>query len=164
MDTITTMALAKAGAFAAVGFAAIGSALGTGAGGASAVGAWKKCYAQNKPAPFLLAAFVGAPLTQIFYGMIVMGGINDQLTANPALAAYWPLFLLTGLIAGLAMGASAWLQGKAAAGACDAFAETGQGFVNYIIALGIVETVAIFAMLFGGQIAEVAKAATEVAG
>ena len=39
-------------------------------------------------------------------------------------------------------------QGRAAAAACDAQAETGQGLANYVIALGIVETVAIFVMVF----------------
>ena len=34
------------------------------------------------------------------------------------------------------------------AAACDAQAETNQGFTNYLAALGIVETVAIFAMVF----------------
>lgn len=40
------------------------------------------------------------------------------------------------------------MQGKAAAGACDSLAETGKGATNYIIALGIIETVALFVMAF----------------
>ena len=36
----------------------------------------------------------------------------------------------------------------AAAAACDAQGETGQGLTNYFGALGIVETVAIFTMVF----------------
>jgi V/A-type H+-transporting ATPase subunit K len=157
MDAITQMALAKAGAFAAIGLAAVGSALGCGAGGSAAVGAWKKCYAQNKKAPFLLTAFAGAPLSQTIYGMVMMSAVLGQLQADPKLAAYWPLFLVVGIIAGVSMGVSAWMQGKAAAGSCDAFAETGQGFANNIIALGIIETVAIFAMIFGMQVTNVAK-------
>ena len=43
---------------------------------------------------------------------------------------------------------SALFQGRAAAAACDAQAETGQGLTNYFGALGIVETVAIFTMVF----------------
>ena len=42
------------------------------AAASAAVGAWKKCYAANKPAPFLLLSFVGAPITQTLYGMILM--------------------------------------------------------------------------------------------
>lgn len=136
-------ALTQAGAFAAIGFAAVGSALGCGAAGAAAVGAWKKCYAQDRPAPFQLAVFAGAPLSQTIYGMILM------FVMAGADAAYWPVFLVLGTVGGIAMGTSAWMQGRAAAGACDAFAETGQGFTNYLMALGIIETVAIFVMAFG---------------
>jgi len=35
------------------------------------IGAWKKCFAQNKNAPFILTVFVGAPLSQTIYGMIL---------------------------------------------------------------------------------------------
>ncbi len=145
MEQVTMEALTQAGAFSAIALAAVGSALGCGAGGAAAVGAWKKCYAQNKPAPFQLAVFAGAPLSQTIYGMIVMFIISGKAATSPA---YWPLFLIMGITAGIAMGTSAWMQGKAAAGACDAQAETGKGFTNYLMALGIIETVAIFAMAF----------------
>jgi V/A-type H+-transporting ATPase subunit K len=40
------------------------------------------------------------------------------------------------------------MQGKIAAAAADAFAETGQGFTHYLMALGIIESVAIFVMVF----------------
>ena len=56
--------------------------------------------------------------------------------------------LVLGIFSGFAIGASAFFQGRAAAAACDAQAETNQGFTNYLAALGIVETVAIFAMVF----------------
>jgi V/A-type H+-transporting ATPase subunit K len=46
------------------------------------------------------------------------------------------------------MGISAWYQGKAGASASDAFAETGKGFGNYIMVIGLIETVALFIMVF----------------
>jgi V/A-type H+-transporting ATPase subunit K len=46
------------------------------------------------------------------------------------------------------MGMSAWYQGKAGAAGCDALGETGQGFSNYLTTLGVVETVALFVMIF----------------
>ena len=122
--------------------AAIGSALGTGAAGMATIGAWKRAYQQNKAAPFILLAFVGAPLTQIFYGMILRNSIQ---AANLAPETYSYQIIL-GLVAGIAMGASAWMQGKAGAKAADALAETGQGFANYMMVLGIIETVALFVM------------------
>jgi V/A-type H+-transporting ATPase subunit K len=138
-------ALTLTGGYTAVSLAAVGSALGTGTAGSSAIGAMKKCYAQGKQAPFLLIALAGAPLSQTIYGMILMIFIKNQVAAK---SAYWPLFLIMGIVGGLAMGVSAWYQGKAGAGACDALGETGKGFANYLMILGIVETVAIFALVF----------------
>ena len=121
-----------------------GSALGTGVAGMAAVGAWKRAYAQNKAAPFILIAFVGAPLSQTIYGMILGNAIRG---ANLPVSAY-PATMLIGLLAGVAIGLSAYLQGKAGAKAADALAETGQGFGNYIMVVGVIETVALFTMVF----------------
>jgi V/A-type H+-transporting ATPase subunit K len=128
---------------AALAFAAIGSALGAGSAGMAAVGAWKKCFVQNKPAPFMLVAFVGAPLTQTIYGFILMNTLASAAEGtDPA------LLLGAGVLGGIAMGFSAWFQGKAGAVASDALAETGKGFGNYLMVLGLVETVALFVMVF----------------
>ncbi len=126
--------------------AAFGSAFGAGAAGMAAIGAWKKAFAQNKAAPFIITAFVGAPLTQTFYGLILRNRI--QAAQLPADTSSYIFQILIGFFAGLAMGASAYMQGKAAARACDALAETGKGFANYMIVLGIIETVALFTMVF----------------
>ena len=48
----------------------------------------------------------------------------------------------------IAIALSAAFQGRAAAGACDALVEGGSGFVNYLIALGVIETIAIFVLVF----------------
>ncbi len=129
------------GPAAALGLAAIGSALGTGTAGQASVGAWKKCFAANKPAPFMLVAFTGAPLTQTIYGFLLMlfisGSQQDTLT-----------LLSAGVFGGLAMGFSAYMQGKAASGAADALADTGKGTANYFMVIGIIETVALFVMVF----------------
>ena len=63
-------------------------------------------------------------------------------------AAGGNFFWGTGILGGLAMGASAMMQGRAGASGADALAETGKGFVNYFIVLGIIETVALFVMAF----------------
>ena len=141
-------AMIVAGAIACMGLAGAGSAFGTGFASAAAVGAWKKCYAANKPAPFLLLTFVGAPITQVLYGMIVMNKMLDFLKTPEKVVGLGVPFLVAGVFAGLAIGLSALFQGRAGAAACDAQAETNQGFSNYLAALGIVETVAIFAMVF----------------
>ncbi len=132
-----------AGAIACLGLSAAGSAFGTGFAAAAAVGAWKKCYAANKPAPFILLGLVGAPITQTLYGMILMFIMLGKSAEGAGFAC-----VLLGIFAGLGIGLSALFQGRAAAAACDAQAETGQGLTNYFGALGIVETVAIFTMVF----------------
>ncbi len=142
--TLLGPSLGRLGAAAALALAAAGSALGTGAAGAAGIGAWKRCYAQNKAAPFLLVAFIGAPLSQTIYGLILQGSLVKAAATPEA----FPVLIGAGLLGGLAMGMSAWMQGKAGAGACDALAETGQGFGNYLIAIGVVETVALFVMVF----------------
>jgi len=124
--------------------AAIGSALGTGVAGIAAVGAWKRAFMNNKAAPFILVAFVGAPLSQTIYGMILRNAIQS---ANLPPESYIYQMLL-GLFAGLAIAFSAFMQGKAGARAADALAETGKGFGNYIMVVGVIETVALFVMVF----------------
>ena len=78
------------------------------------------------------------------YGMIFQ---KRMLAANLPPESY--IFqIVMGLAVGLAIGASAYMQGKAGARAADALAETGKGFGNYILVVGIIETVALFAMVF----------------
>ncbi|MBU1005972.1 MAG: V-type ATP synthase subunit K [Candidatus Omnitrophica bacterium] len=141
MDANTLLQFKDLGAAGALALAAAGSALGAGAAGMAAVGAWKKCFAQNKNAPFILTAFVGAPLSQTIYGMIVMNALIDMANKGQFMAG-------AGILSGFAMGMSAWMQGKAGAAAADAMAETGKGFGNYLMVLGVIETVALFVMVF----------------
>ena len=132
------------GIVAALGLAALGSVLGTGAASLAAVGGWKKCYADGKPAPFIMVAFSGAPLTQTIYGFLLMNFINTAAGAGKDSL----LLLCAGVFGGLAIGLSAWMQGRAAAAASDALAETGKGTANYFIVIGIIETVALFTLVF----------------
>jgi V/A-type H+-transporting ATPase subunit K len=53
-----------------------------------------------------------------------------------------------GILGGIALGVSAWLQGRAGAACADALAETNQGFGNYLMTIGIIETVALFVLVF----------------
>jgi len=134
----------RIGAVCAMGFAAVGSGIGSGLGGAGAVGAWKKLLGQGKMPTFTLITFVGAPLSQTIYGMILMITMMGKADAG-----YNPWALLgVGIGAGIGIGASAYAQGKVGAHCADALGETGQGFSNYLAVIGIVETVAIFVMVF----------------
>ena len=141
MDTGLLAQFKDLGAAAALGLAAVGSGLGAGVAGMAVVGAWKKAFAQNKPASFMLLVFVGAPLTQTIYGMILMNKMAEAVSKG---VYAWDV----GVFCGMAMGFSALMQGKAGACAADAMGETGKGFGNYIVVLGIIETVALFVMAF----------------
>ena len=129
------------GAAIVMGIAAIGSAIGIGTAGQGAIGAWPRCYLNNKPAPFVLTVFAGAPLTQTIYGFLTM---QSMISSSKD-----PSFLLgLGIASGLAMAFSAMAQGKAGAAGSDALGETGKGFSQYIMVVGLCETVALFAMVF----------------
>ncbi len=132
------------GMAAALGLSAMGSAFGAGFAAQSSVGAWKKCYANGKPAPFIMVAFSGAPLTQTIYGFLLMNFIRNAVAggANVTLAMF------AGLFGGLAIGLSAFFQGKVAAASADALGETGKGTANFFIVVGIIETVALFTLVF----------------
>ena len=138
------MNLAFVGMAAALGLSASGSAFGAGFAGMASVGAWKKCYASGKPAPFIMIAFSGAPLTQTIYGFLLMNFIKSAVAGggDPGLA------FGVGVFGGLAIGLSALFQGKCAAAAADALGATGKGTANYFIVVGIVETVALFTLVF----------------
>ena len=138
------MSLAFVGMAAALGLSASGSAFGAGFAGMASVGAWKKCYASGKPAPFIMIAFSGAPLTQTIYGFLLMNFIKSAMAGggDPGLA------LGVGIFGGLAIGLSGLFQGKCAAAAADALGATGKGTANYFIVVGIVETVALFTLVF----------------
>jgi V/A-type H+/Na+-transporting ATPase subunit K len=150
MDQQTMVTLAKMGAAAALGISAFGSALGCGTAGMAAISMWKKAYAQGKGALFTLLVFVGAPISQTIYGMLLMNFILSKAAA--ADFTNWGGCLGAGIFGGLGLMGSAWFQGKDSAVACDALGETGKGMVNYLMVLGIVETVALFVLVFSMMI------------
>ncbi|MDP3729995.1 MAG: V-type ATP synthase subunit K [Candidatus Omnitrophota bacterium] len=129
------------GAIMVLAISALGSGAGAGVAGMAAIGAWKKNFVQNKNASFLLVALTAAPLTQTIYGFIVM---NNMLALTMQGQYMWGV----GAFAGAAIGLSAYCQGKCAAVACDAMGETNKGFGNYLVVLGMTETVALLVMVF----------------
>ena len=110
------------------------------------------------------------PLLPVYVAYFAVEGTGKKGTFARAVAftaGFTETFTALGVFAGLALALSALCQGRAGAAACDAQAETNQGFTNYLAALGIVETVAIFAMVFAlialGSVAEVPVAAVPAA-
>ena len=64
-----TRFLAEIGIGASFLLPTLGSMIGAYVVGSVTIGAWKKCYLENKPGPFILVAFAGTPLTNAIYGL-----------------------------------------------------------------------------------------------
>ncbi|MBU1013137.1 MAG: V-type ATP synthase subunit K [Bacteroidetes bacterium] len=130
----------------ALGIAGIGSAIGTGIAAYGAMGLWKQSIKDNKKLPSLALAMVGMPLSQVIYGMIFSNALAEA-NLNPD---SYPNQMIIALFVGSAIAASAIIQGKVGAAACSNLAvDSKQGAGMYIAAMGIIETVALLAMVFG---------------
>ena len=134
--------LGQIGIGGSFGLSALGAAIAMGVVGPAVIGSYKKCFVQNKPAPFILVVFAGTCLSNVIYGFIVMGALAGSTTLDSN-----ALFAL-GVGSGLCIGIVAITQAMCSAAAADAYAETGKGFGNFMMVIGIAETVSLFAMVF----------------
>lgn len=141
--------LGEMGDVLALGLAALGSSIGIGMAGQAAAGAWGKEGRAGRNLSFTYIILVGMPISQTLYAMIVMNNMrsvfnNAEIAVNDA-----GLLLGIGLATGLAEMLSAWMQGLIGAAGIRALSDSeGKGLAFIIIAMGIVETVGIFAMVF----------------
>ncbi|HOT27069.1 MAG TPA: V-type ATP synthase subunit K [Candidatus Ozemobacteraceae bacterium] len=141
-----------------LGLGGIGSCLGIVSAGTAAAGAWASEGKAGKNLSFQYIIMVAAPISQTLYAMIVMLTMI-KVAGNPENAL---LCLGVALGTGIIELFSAWYQGLIGAAGIRAMVENGgKGFGLLIIALGIIETVGIFGMVFGLQIlnSDLAKAA-----
>ena len=144
--TLLTVVNGFGGHAIALGIAGVGSAIGTGIAAMGAMGLWKQSIKDKKKLPSLALAIVGMPLSQVIYGMIFMNSLSGA-DLNPDSYMNQMIFAL---FVGVAIAASAIMQGKAGAAACSNLAvDDKQGAGMYIAAMGIIETVALLAMVFG---------------
>ncbi len=138
--------LGQLGVVLCFGLGAVGSALGIMTAGMAAAGSWAKDARAGKPISFTYVIFVAAPLSQTLYAMIVMNKMKSALEMSGDMAG---LMFGIGLACGLGELLSAWGQGKIGAAACRCLSEgEGKGLAFLIIAIGVVETVGIFAFAF----------------
>jgi len=136
-----------------LGLGAIGSALGIGAAGRAAAGAWAKEAREGKQMNFLYVALTGMPLSQTIYGFVLMLALlqgkvyGADATFN--MAQNGGAIFSIGLACGLGELFSAWMQGVIGAAGVRAMSEAdGKPFTFTIIAMGIAETVGLFACFF----------------
>ena len=141
-----------------LGLGAIGSALGIGAAGRAAAGAWAKEAREGKAMNFKYIILTGMPLSQTIYGFVLMVALlMGKQTGSDLSRIYDPAFLAAnagalfsiGLACGLGELFSAWMQGVIGAAGIRAMSEAdGKPFTFTIIAMGIAETVGLFAFVF----------------
>jgi len=132
-----------------LGLAAFGSSVGIGAAGQAAAGAWGKEGKAGKTLKFAYIILLGMPISQTLYAMIVMNKINGVLQYPQIAAGSAGLLLGIGIATGLGEMISAWMQGLIGAAGIRSLSESdGKGFAFLLIAMGIVETVGIFTMVF----------------
>jgi V/A-type H+-transporting ATPase subunit K len=134
--------LGELGITLSFGISATGASIGMFANGPAVIGAWKKCYIKNRPAPFIMVVFAATCLSNIIYGFILM----NVLSVTTKLTDGW-LFGL-GVGSGCCVAAVAVTQAMCSAAAADAYAETGQGFGNYLMVVGIAESISLFGVVF----------------
>ena len=132
--------LGYAGCASALGLAAIGSSIGCGIAGAASHGVMAKVEEGH-------GKFIGmsaAPSSQTIYGIVLMFVLIGKVQANAGLALFG-----IGLFCGIAMMVSAIYQGKVAATGIQASSKKPEIFGKCFAAVGIVESFALFAMVFG---------------
>lgn len=140
-----------------LGLGGLGSTLGIRAAGVSAAGAWASEAKAGKKLSFQYIIMVAAPISQTLYAMILMNAMLDKATN----AANAMLLLGVGLGCGIIEYFSAYFQGVIGAAGIRCLNEGGgKGFGLIIIAIGIIETVGIFGMVFGLTILKTAVLGT----
>lgn len=143
---LTTTIAGFGGHAIALGIAGLGSAVGIGYAALGAMGLWKQSIKEGKKLPAIALAIVGMPLSQLIYGFIFM---NAMVKAKLPAETYMDQMIIS-LFVGLAIAASAIMQGKAGAAACSNLAvDSKQGAGVYFAAMGVIETVALLAIIFG---------------
>ena len=132
--------LGYAGCACAVGIPALGSAVGVGIAGAASHGVMAKVEEGH-------GKFIGisaAPSSQTIYGIVLMFVMLGKVKAEAGLG-----LLGIGLFCGLGIMTSAIYQGKVAATAILGSSKKQEIFGKCFAAVGIVESFALFAMVFG---------------
>lgn len=126
----------------ALGLSAIGSSIGCGIGGMASHAIMSRV--EEGHGKFIIMSVM--PSSQIIYGFVLMYLMRDAVREG-ALAPISAIAI--GLFSGLAIMVSAIYQGRAAATGIQASAKQPAVFGKCLVTLGIVESFALFAFVFG---------------
>jgi len=129
-----------------MGFGGLGSSLGIRAAGTAAAAGWAKEGKEGKPLSGKFSGLVGMPVSQTLYCMILYF-LMEPFASVPENG---------GVLFGIAVGVglceliSAYVQGTIGGAGIRALVDNGgKGFGNIIVAMGIAESVGLFAMVVG---------------
>ena len=129
-----------------VGLGGLGSCLGIVSAGTAATGAWASEGKEGKTLSSTYTILVAMPLSQTFYSMIMM----FQMFKSVALPENSLVLLGVAIGCGIVELFSAYYQGCIGAAGIRCLNENGgKGFGNIILAMGLIESVGLFAMVFG---------------
>jgi V/A-type H+-transporting ATPase subunit K len=145
-----------------MGFGGLGSCLGIRAAGISAAAGWAKEGKEGKPLSGKFSGLVGMPVSQTLYSMIL------YFLMRPFAGVEANGGVLFGIAVGIGLCElfSAYVQGMIGGAGIRALVDNGgKGFGNIIVAMGIAESVGLFAMVVGILIlnSNIMVAAAEVA-
>ena len=129
-----------------MGFGGLGSSLGVLAAGSAAAGGWAKEGKEGKPLSGTFAGIVGMPVSQTLYCLL----LYIMMAPYAAVADNGPVLLGIALGVGTCQFLSAMAQGKIGGAGIRCLAENGgKGFGYIVMAMGIAESIALFALVTG---------------
>lgn len=146
MESTTMLALGKISLGLIMGFGGLGSSLGVLAAGSAAAGAWAKEGKEGKNLSGTLVGIVGMPVSQTLYCLLMF----IMMRSYAAESANGPILFGIALGVGFCQFISAYAQGKIGGAGIRCLSENGgKGFGYIVMAMGIAESVALFAFVTG---------------
>lgn len=129
-----------------MGFGGLGSALGVLAAGSAAAGGWAKEGKEGRPLSGKFTGLVGMPVSQTLYCLI----LYIMMVEYASVAANGPVLFGIAIGVGMCQFVSAYAQGNIGGAGVRCLVENGgKGFGNIVVAMGIAESIALFALVTG---------------
>jgi V/A-type H+/Na+-transporting ATPase subunit K len=129
-----------------MGFGGLGSALGVLAAGSAAAGGWAKEGKEGKPLSGKFTGLVGMPVSQTLYCLI----LYIMMVEYASVPTNGPVLFGIAIGVGMCQFVSAYAQGCIGGAGVRCLVENGgKGFGNIVVAMGIAESIALFALVTG---------------
>ena len=141
-----TLLLGKLSLGLIMGFGGLGSSLGVLAAGSAAAGGWAKQGKEGKPLSGTFAGIVGMPVSQTLYCLLLYIMMAPYASQAENGAVLFGIAIGVGICQFL----SAYAQGKIGGAGIRCMTENGgKGFGYIVMAMGIAESIALFALVTG---------------